>query len=205
MGPFLGRRKKTHQDVSTLDRRLLIWYNDVPQELKYNENGSGTTLQPSVIQMQALALQLAYDNLHIVLHKQTVFPCGYTKQQVIGHASTTQLLDSALRTSRITRCPAIDPVCRSSHAAMHVAICMFSAGIVLCALHQTLEDAAKCTKALEGIDQIVSFLEAFPTRSYPLTSQALQILAPLQGKCHETSYRASADLKQATNEQIGNG
>lgn len=205
MGPFLGRRKQTHEDVSTLNRRLLIWYKDMPQDLKYNEDGSRATSQPPVIQMQALALQLAYDNLHIVLHKQTVFPRGYTKQQVVGHASTTQLLDSALRTSQITRCPAIDPVCRSSHAAMHVAICVFSAGIVLCALHQILEDAAKCTKALEGIDQIVSFLEAFPTRSYPLTSQALQILAPLQGKCHETSYRASADLEQATNEQVGNG
>lgn len=204
MGPFLGRRKHTHDDVLTLHNKLVVWYDSVPQTLKYDDDDPTVPLQSPIIQMQALALQLAYDNLHIVLHKQAVFPREHIERRTDGHNSAKQLLDSALRTSRVIQCKVIDQVCRSSHAAMHAAICSFSAAVILCALHRTSLEPGERGMALEGINQIVNFLQDFPTTSYPLTSQALRILIRLRRKCLEDLDEARSS-PQVTDDEVATG
>lgn len=88
---------KFHQASSTSDiaakvmdihERLLDWFSKLPAELQLSP--SGTTTQghldsiETVFSLQALALQLAYDNIQILLHKPMLCSYDANPAQAVG-------------------------------------------------------------------------------------------------------------------------
>ena len=137
MGPFLGRKKQTTQLQRLLEvhHGLTDWYAGVPGLLKCSGDSPEFDTRPILTQMQAIALQLAYDNLRMVLFRQAVFPKDSRENhQPHREESIRQLSESATRTAKISTFAATGLICRSSHAAMHVGICSFTAGVILCTL-----------------------------------------------------------------------
>ncbi|KAI5365011.1 hypothetical protein Slin15195_G045490 [Septoria linicola] len=185
IGTFLGRRKESMTPGQTGDihERLRAWTHNLPTELRL-EPGATIASVSGLQHMQALALQLAYDNIHIVIHRQAVFASGPKKPLPLGNASSIeQLIESALRTADTTRSTAMLPICRSSHAAMHAGICLFTAGVVLSALQLANIVSDRRDELLSGLERIIAFFKEFPGQHYHLASQCLEILQAVQLKC----------------------
>lgn len=139
-------------------------------------------------EIQALALQMAYDNIQIVLHRQAVFvsrPSQASDSDLQNDASIEQLVESALRTANAPDHQAIFSMCRSTHAAMHVGICLFTAGVVLSGLHLGHGAVRQSNELLVALDRIISFFRIFPGEAYSLVPQCLHILETLQLRCGE--------------------
>lgn len=188
MGPFLGRKRQTSQLRSRpeIHAELEAWHATIPSSLKYRADGQPDPNQPTLTQMQAIALHLGYDNLQIVLHRQAVFPKTSAAATPANRSlSLQQLFQSATRTARAPKFPATDRICRSSHAAMHVGMCSFSAGVVLCALLAMPDNvlwAREKLDAVASLDAIIALLGDFPGRNYQFAQQSVQILRALRAK-----------------------
>jgi hypothetical protein len=199
MGPFLGRKRQPDQlqGLPEIHARLKAWYQTITGPLRWDLDDQPDETQARVTQMQAIALHLAYDNLQIVLHRQAIFPKDPKPQTHTNRElSLSQLLESAIRTSKVSQYAATDYICRSSHAAMHVGICSFSAGVVLCALlagpSDNMLSSSDTTAASTGLDQIISLFENFPAQSYRLAQESLQILKALRAKLSYTASNVGA-------------
>ncbi|KAH8704165.1 fungal-specific transcription factor domain-containing protein [Talaromyces proteolyticus] len=187
MGPFLGRRSQTDrlETVNNLHGQLLLWQMQLPASLRLQTyKDDAPSEKPSLCQLQALALQLTYDNLQIILHRSVAFgdsrhnmTCGGTTDG--GHDSSLhreQLLLSALRTSELVQYNHILQACRRTHAVMHVGICLFTAGIVLCAVILSEPLSLSSQKAKLGIMAIIRLHQnSFPDRQL-LSAQSMKIL-----------------------------
>lgn len=188
MGPFLGRKRQTSQlrSLAEIHAELESWYATIPTPLRYGPDGHPDANQPALNQTQAIALQLAYDNLQIVLHRQAVFPkTDAAAMRVDRTLSLQQLRRSATRTGTVSGFPATDRICRSSHAAMHVGMCSFSAGVILCALLATPNNALSehdRESAVVSLDNIISLLDNFPGQNYRFAQQSVRILQALRAK-----------------------
>lgn len=185
VGTFLGRRKESKRSgtISDVHKTLQGWFVSLPAELKMTSE-AGNSAIPNTMEMQSLVLQLAYDNIQIVLHRQAVFGSQHSessKEQAA--ASVQQLVESALRTASTPANAAILPICQSSHAAMHVAICLFTAGVILSAFHLAHDFRSQSDELLPGLERIISFFKSFPGQNYRLTTQCLEILQTLHLKC----------------------
>lgn len=188
IGPFLGRRKESSdsRSLGEVHQNLLHWYENVPIALSSEVERETSETRPETIQLQALALQLAYDNLQIVLHRQAVFATKASEMAVADkRRSIDQLIISASRTARAPGFTISNVMARSSHAAMHLGICLFTAGVVLCALHSMAYSSDGANKHLESVDQIMQFLKDFPGQQYGLVGQSYEILVTLRSRCSE--------------------
>ncbi|OGM48681.1 hypothetical protein ABOM_001969 [Aspergillus bombycis] len=190
MGPFLGRRLQTNQldTVKVIHDRLVTWERELPDNLRletYKEDDHSG--HPPLIQLAALALQLTYDNLRIILHRSVAFgdigPEVSLNRRVVesgGPAfSRQQLLESALRTSELYRYSHLLQASRRTHAVMHIGICLFTSGVVLCAL--SLMDPLSTTsqKAKAGIMQIIRLQKERVSKQHVLSLQSVKILEDL--------------------------
>ncbi|KAF4157750.1 hypothetical protein CNMCM6936_005452 [Aspergillus lentulus] len=162
MDPFLGRRSQTGRLETA----------NVPSD------------KPPLCQLQALALQLAYDNLHIILHRSVAFGASchdipYGGNTAHGQGSSLhreELLQSALRTSELGHYSHIHQACRRTHAVMHVSICLFTAGVVLCAICLSGPLSPSSQKAKAGIMAIIHLhRNSFPDQ-HLLSAQSAKIL-----------------------------
>ncbi|KAM3460709.1 hypothetical protein BB8028_0002g15170 [Beauveria bassiana] len=159
MGQFLGRRRQMDQKstVQSIHEELTHWRNQLPNRLRiesYRDMPPGQELP--IPQMQAIALQLTYDNLQIVLHRTVAFGQGSKVQNTPeGLFSLRHLMKAALRTSDLHAFPNSLHAMRRTHASMHIGITLFTAGIVLCiaALSQPLSDTSQ--KAKSGVMHII--------------------------------------------------
>ncbi|KAG8428716.1 hypothetical protein J3459_002515 [Metarhizium acridum] len=89
--------------------------------------------------MQALSLQLAYDNLKIILHRSAAFRVADDASRVDATSisspfSHRQLFEAAIRTSDLHKYAHVLRECQRTHANMHIGITLFTAGVVLCAI-----------------------------------------------------------------------
>lgn len=184
MGSFLGRRRHTTQGRSLTDvhRELTAWYNTVPGVLRYNNESHDFDNRPMLLQMQAVALQLAYDNLQMVLFRQAVFPM--TAQEATSHRTENirQLSESAIRTAAICTLAATRSICQSSHASMHVGICSFTAGVVLCKLFASETSHPERERWYTSLQGIITFFEQFPSENYRFATQSLELLKALEAR-----------------------
>lgn len=190
IGPFLGRRRESSnaRSLSEVHQNLLQWHESVPIALRCEVEDFVFENRPETIQLQALALQLAYDNLQIVLHRQAVFATKASEMtDVEKQRSVDQLLTSAHRTAGSTRFKVAETISRSSHAAMHFGICLFTAGVVLCALTSTGAAGSGVKGYLENVDRIILFLRDFPGQQYRLAGQSYEILSSLRSRCGDQS------------------
>ncbi|EEY19045.1 conserved hypothetical protein [Verticillium alfalfae VaMs.102] len=188
MGAFLGRRgrSKSLNTVQSIHTKMLQWRNELPQELRLASYAAQDE-QPSLTQLQALNLQLTYDNLQIILHRTAAFENDGQMNELRmtegGSTSLQQLLDSAMNTSELYRYSSALQASGRTHAAMHIGITLFTAGVVLCAicLSRPLTDTGN--RAKTGVMHIIRMCRSAadsPTSSQHLVSrQSLDILDSL--------------------------
>ncbi|GFG18478.1 fungal transcription factor regulatory middle homology region [Aspergillus lentulus] len=187
MDPFLGRRSQTGrlETVNNLHSQLLLWKSRLPDSLcLHTYKANVPSDKPPLCQLQALALQLAYDNLHIILHRSVAFgaschdiPYGGNTAHGQGLSlNREELLQSALRTSELGHYSHIHQACRRTHAVMHVSICLFTAGVVLCAICLSGPLSPSSQKAKAGIMAIIHLhRKSFPGQ-HLLSAQSAKIL-----------------------------
>ncbi len=137
----------------------------------------------SLLQMQALNLQLTYDNLQIVLHRTIAFQHGIERLGA-GQAhidnSMQQLLASAMKTSELYQNLSVLHASRRTHADMHIGISLFTAGVVLCAMCLANPMTELSAKAKMGIMHIIAMCrDATSTSPHLISSQSLSILESL--------------------------
>lgn len=169
-----------------MHNHLRTWFAALPEELRLGSE-SDSDDDADIARMQAMALQLAYDNIQIVLHRQAVFlPQPIEAPNQHSAASKDQLVESAIRTSLVPNSKTVLPISRSSHAAMHVAICIFTAGVVLSGLYLSGDFDSRSDELLSGLERIIAFFEHFPGQHFNLVAQSLHILQALQSKCHSS-------------------
>jgi hypothetical protein len=163
-------------EIKAINQRLLQWEKCVPRELrlKYLKFESpDATLQRTVkiFQLQALALQLSYDNIQLVLHRPLLtinrvprWPSDGPQANPEAHAATmdssTDRVDSMVRaskyqcwvssmsTSKIGEHAGILTALHNTHGAAYAGIQSFTAGVVLIifALSDPLSDQAHQAK-----------------------------------------------------------
>lgn len=137
--------------------------------------------------MQALALQLTYDNIQIILHRSLAFGSGpqvsNTDRSIDdlprSALSRKQLFESALRTSELNDYSHVLHACGKTHAAMHVGICLFTAGVVLCAFAISEPLSATSEAAKNGVMNILRFQHDPLLNEHLLSTQSVKILEDL--------------------------
>ena len=201
MGPFLGRRlqRDRPETVKILHGQLVAWEKQVPDSLRLatykSENASGN---PPLLHLGALALQLTYDNLQIILHRSVAFE-NTSHEFDLGRGETgtesarfsrQQLLESALRTSEVYQYSHLLRACLRTHAAMHLGLCLFTSGVVLCALALIEPLSATSQRAKAGITQIIRLQKERVSNKHVLSSQSVKILEDLVTVIMQAEHRA---------------
>jgi hypothetical protein len=92
--------------------------------------------------------------------------------------STSQLIESALRTSSLGAEKNVSSLRRlqSTHTAMHAGLCLFTAGVVLCAIALQDPSAEQSHKARRGIRSIIQLHRLDVARNHVLTAQSVKFL-----------------------------
>lgn len=197
MGAFLGRRRQTSQGRTVMDvhRELTAWYNSVPSALKYDDRSHAFGERPVLLQMQTLCLQLAYDNLQMVLFRQAVFPMDAQEGAPQRAENLRQLSYSASRTANISTLETTRQICRSSHASIHVGLCSFTAGVVLCKLLANEVSHQERESWKISLRNIITFFEDFPSKNYRFATQSLTLLRALEAHVNpQASFVAPEDV-----------
>ncbi|KAE8323834.1 fungal-specific transcription factor domain-containing protein [Aspergillus sergii] len=190
MGPFLGRRLQSNRldTVRAIHGQLVAWGRELPDSLRLETYGeSGSSGDAPLIQLAALALQLTYDNLRIILHRSVAFGdigrevglAGRVVETESTAFSRQQLLESALRTSELYRYSHLLQASRRTHAVMHIGICLFTSGVVLCALSLMEPLSITSQKAKAGIMQIIRLQKERVSNQHVLSLQSVRILEDL--------------------------
>lgn len=185
VGPFLARRqqKTRPESVQSIHSQLTSWKGQLPENLRLERYKDKSTLQaPSLLQMQALALQLTYDNIQIILHRSLAFgsnPDRSPDDLPRSALSRKQLFESALRTSQLNEYSHVLHACGKTHAAMHVGICLFTAGVVLCAFAISEPLSATSEAAKNGVMDILRFQHDPILNEHLLSAQSVKILEDL--------------------------
>lgn len=185
MGPFLGRRLQTNrlENVSSIHRQLSQWREELPAALRI-ETHETTSERVSLLEMQALSLQLTYDNLQIILHRSAAFHMTDDAKNadstgITNPFSHQQLFESAMRTSELYKYSHALQECRRTHANMHIGITLFTAGVVLCAicLFQPMSEVSQ--KAKTGIMRIIRICQDNSSAQHLVSVQCVKILEGL--------------------------
>ncbi|KPI36298.1 uncharacterized protein AB675_7384 [Cyphellophora attinorum] len=183
---FYGTNKsQVAEKIENVHQQLLSWSASLPPVLKLSGNeelsrAASFSLE-NTFRLQALALQLAYDNIMIVLHRplllaETNMNLRTTRDgtsslktaQSVAEAvrrgvlvSKNQCWESALRTSEVVDHMDILGVAKATHAASYVGMHMFTAGIVLSVVGLSQPTSSEAQKAKKSIGSITRLLSAF--------------------------------------------
>ncbi|KAL5355977.1 fungal-specific transcription factor domain-containing protein [Aspergillus floccosus] len=187
MGPFLSRRLQGNRlkSLNAIHTQLSTWKSELPAKLRLETYKDHTNRDSRILAMQALALQLTYDNLQIILHRSAAF--GVNESEFLSNEGTSpdrsfsqqQLLESALRTSQLNQHAQLLQACRKTHAVMHIGICLFTSGVVLCAIALAQPLSMASQKAKEGVMRILRLQEDSISSRHLLSVQSVQILRDL--------------------------
>jgi hypothetical protein len=184
---------KLPEMVSTANRSMLEWYQDLPLNLSFDQisdlTASSTTAE-KMHHLQALSLQLTYDNLMIVLHRPLLAARGHQSNTTETVASNTDFsdhvqetsfkrcLNSALRISNIQKKPNLFSLARATHLVSFLGMNLFTASVVLfiCALSDTLSDTAQ--EAKRGLKRTLQMQKSLSSHA-SLSLQCSRILEDL--------------------------
>ncbi|ETI21731.1 hypothetical protein G647_08078 [Cladophialophora carrionii CBS 160.54] len=163
-------------EIKAINQCLLRWEKCVPRELrlkylKFDSAEKNVQQTARIFQLQALALQLSYDNIQLVLHRPLLtinrvprWPSDGPQVNVDGGqgvaVTSTEDLDSIIKTSKyhcwvssmstskIGEYSEILTTLQNTHGAAYVGIQSFTAGVVLgiFALSDPLSDQAHQAK-----------------------------------------------------------
>ena len=160
--------------VAKIDQLLQAWQDDLPPHLHLDKNDDvslASSIEEKMHRLQALSLQLTYDNLMIVIHRPLLADQGYRRSrarkasrsqgshmdadgssQVTSGTNDTsfrQCLNSALRISRVQQEKRnLLALARSTHLVSFLGMNLFTSSVVMfiCALSDTLSDIAQESK-----------------------------------------------------------
>ncbi|KAF4201533.1 hypothetical protein CNMCM8927_001428 [Aspergillus lentulus] len=186
VGPLLSRRLQANrvESLTAVHAQLSSWKNELPDKLRLETYKDDPKGESRIIEMQALVLQLTYDNLQIILHRSAAFAGnerGFRSNggATLYNSSREQLLESALRTSQLHQHAQLLQSCRKTHAVMHIGICLFTAGVVLCAIALAQPLSIASQKAKEGVMRILRLQGDSVSSQHLLSMQSVQILRDL--------------------------
>lgn len=173
---------------------MLEWYQDLPFNLSLDRVADLTDFSSNAERMhhlQALSLQLTYDNLMIVLHRPLLAARTYQSSTAdLAHSNAERLdniremgfkrcLNSALRISNIQQQkPRLFSLARTTHLVSFLGMNIFTASVVLfiCALSDTLSDTAQ--EAKRGLKRTLQMQKALSDHA-SLSLQCSRILEDL--------------------------
>ncbi|KAJ6028889.1 uncharacterized protein N7446_011773 [Penicillium canescens] len=181
-----------HQ-AAVINTKLVDWFERLPAELRLKNNSkmhidnlSSTELEVyRHFELQALVLQLAYDNIQIVLHRPFL---RYTGQLIMGpnpHStenrptSFDQCKHCARRTCSIL--PRYAPVllaAKNTHAVAYIAMQNFTAGVTLGMVALSDPGSAQSQDAKKGVANSISLQKNLAASSI-VPSQTVKVLEGL--------------------------
>lgn len=187
--------------IADFDEQLRQWHLRLPAHLVLDlkeDSQPHSPAQTRAHRLQALALQLTYDNIIIVLHRpffaqqvqhlSRILPDGLqqsvsdsnaadTPQSAVTaeNCSSETWWNAAVRTSRVTELPNLAQAATDTHLVAFLAINLFNSAIVMvvCALSDPLSDRAQ--EAKRNITRIYRLQELLGGRS-KLSMQSSVIL-----------------------------
>lgn len=187
--------------VADIDQQLRNWRLNLPAHLVLDLNNDSrvdSLAETRAHRLQALSLELTYENIVIVLHRpffaqqvnnltrvlpgslQGSISSPYTVDTPQSMAmpnglSSETWWNAAVRTSRVTELPNLAQLATETHLVAFMAINLFNSAIVMvvCALSEPLSDRAQ--EAKRNITRIYRLLELLGSRS-KLSMQSSVIL-----------------------------
>lgn len=223
-------QQRLFSSVGDLNRRLHQWHMELPSEFKsptpkysgYEDvdqserdiGGSGPQFDGNIVQLQALALELAYENARILVNRPLfAYKLNRLPRKTVANhqnlESSRAFLESfqicrqaALRTAEIGESPTFKFAFRS-FAAAFMSTHLFTAGVTLClsAIIEPLTEQS--TEAKLGLQKLFS-LQNDPVSEPLASSHVTKILerllrvilekelAEILGPQHQTAQQASA-------------
>jgi hypothetical protein len=175
--------KNAVKHVQDIHKKLVRWYKRLPPELKLDSlAGKSTTPDKAVsldiFRRQALALQMSYDNMQIVLHRSLI-----AHEDSLGHASSlatrqgeqndgnptmlrnadatavktsrNQCWESAIRTSQLVDHPTELQLIRSTPVAAYLAMHALTAGVILGIFALSDPSSDRAQQAKQGIARLI--------------------------------------------------
>lgn len=172
---FHGGRPVQHliKRVQDINQQLLKWEESVPAELKLKSFTSLEQNEPldphaRIFQLQALALQLSYDNIQLILHRPLLVYNGVLSlgphvrrpqppdlSTDFWESSKEQCWTSARRISSVDEYPGILRLARNFHVAGHVGIQTFTAGVMLGIFALSKPFSAQAQEAKRSIGRLI--------------------------------------------------
>ncbi|CAI7605654.1 unnamed protein product [Penicillium viridicatum] len=195
-----------HQ-AAVINTKLVDWFERLPAELRLNNNSEVHTNNLSrteldvyrLFELQALVLQLAYDNVQIILHRPFL---RYTGQLIMGPnprspenrpTSFDQCKDCARRTCGIL--PRYAPVvlaAKNTHAVSYIAMQNFTAGVTLGMVALSDPGSAQSQDAKKGVANSI-LLQKNLAESSIVPSQTVKVLEGLFHLIFQREMRAFLD------------
>ncbi|KAJ5600165.1 hypothetical protein N7450_001232 [Penicillium hetheringtonii] len=195
-----------HQ-AAVINTKLVDWFEKLPAELRlkndsemHMDNLSSTELEVyRLFELQALVLQLAYDNIQIVLHRPFL---RYNGQLIMGPnprspenqpTSFDQCKHCARRTCSIL--PRYAPVllaAKNTHAVAYIAMQNFTAGVTLGMVALSDPGSAQSQDAKKGVANSISLQKNLAASSI-VPSQTVKVLEGLFHLIFQREMRAFLD------------
>lgn len=198
--------------VQHIHDQLITWFADLPQELRLGGTFAETFVQEpnhssieTTFRLQALALQLAYDNIQILLHRPLLsynndaltpqklsdpLVSETARRRLDGHRSGSgtpdspvtiftlsknQCWESAYRTSTLSQHDTLLRKALETHAASYIGIHMFTAGTVLSIVALSRPLSSRAQVCKRAIARIIRVSHLLSRRN-KLCAQSKQIL-----------------------------
>ena len=201
----LGLLSRLPDMISNVDRSLQQWKQALPAHLSYDLIDDIQEYSPTkdkLHALQALSLQLTYDNLMIVLHRTLLadqrenvthgvrgFQRPNTSTESVRSLDVEsnleekhfeRCLDAALSISQTQRKPNLISLAERSHLVSFLAMNLFTSSVVMsiCALSDTMSDVAQ--EAKRGMSRTLHSLRKLSSRA-SLPMQCSMILEDLVG------------------------
>ena len=161
----IALRSRLPEMVATATQALLEWQHNLPPHLScdyLNDLTAYSSTEEKAHSLQALSLQLTYDNLMIVIHRPLLAGREFGERSTAPQAMSPDsqfaddvrdigfrhCLSSALRISNLQRKQNLFSLARTTHLVSFLGMNLFTASVVLfiCAWSDTLSDTAQEAK-----------------------------------------------------------
>lgn len=199
--PVIGNIHNVHvsssqtamNQAAEINTKLVHWFDRLPVELKLEHNvdldmGSLTSAEAEIcqlFQLQALVLQLAYDNIQIILHRPFI---RCTRRLLVS----SSLRDSDARPTSFEQCKhcarrtcSILPryakllyLAQTTHATAYIAIQNFTAGVTLAMVALSDPGSEQSLDAKKGVANSISLQQTLAASSI-VSSQTVKVLEGL--------------------------
>ncbi|KAL2869173.1 transcription factor domain-containing protein [Aspergillus lucknowensis] len=204
--------------VGELDRKLRDWKVEIPaplqiywtappdgcytssEELDRDVGASGPRFWSHVFQLQALTLNLAYENARILIHRPLLSArfkiahgdavgrdTGSSNEGPLSRSLQT-CRDAALQTARFLSVPVM-ALAAETYAAAFIGIHTFTAGLTLCILFNTDPLSPRSYEVKLGLQRLIAIQQKLKAHS-PLPAQSLEILKYLVRHAMEKEWSA---------------